>query len=111
MHMHEFHSVELELEVGNLESAVRVNPPMFTGHGVVILDFCNGLNPSTGKCRKVLMSDLNELPGSIFYDIGLVGLGYDPVKDDYKYIKMIHYCICGYDLVRSLRSEVNVYIV
>ncbi|PON91382.1 F-box domain containing protein [Trema orientale] len=109
----ELRSVDLD----NLDSAVLLNPPVNEGLGKDIVGHCHGLllvtnrdgdtaiwNPATRKHRKVPISDLKENPGK--FEIGVVGFGYDPVNDDYKFLRMIHYY--GRD-ISSFHSEVKVY--
>ncbi|PON91381.1 F-box domain containing protein [Trema orientale] len=110
---HELHSVDLDA----LDSAELLNPPVNEGLGKDIVGHSNGLlaltnkdldtaiwNPSTRKFIKVPSSDLKGNPGD--FEFGPVGFGYDPVNDDYKFFRMIHYF--GNN-IGSFHSEVNVY--
>ncbi|PON58760.1 F-box domain containing protein [Trema orientale] len=109
------HSVDLD----TLDSAVRLTPPINVGNEIKILGCCNGLvalanssgvmalwNPSTRKHKKVPVSDPNyEVPFGVF-DSEMVGFGYDPLNDDYKLLRVIHYIRIDSD---SFQSEVKVY--
>ncbi|PON58758.1 Kelch-type beta propeller [Trema orientale] len=61
-------------------------------------------NPATRKFMKVPISDLREHCGRS--EFGVVGFGYDPVDDDHKFLRMIHYY--GRD-GHLLNSQVKVY--
>ncbi|PON91358.1 F-box domain containing protein [Trema orientale] len=111
------HGELYSVDVDNLDSAaVLLNPPVNEGLGKDIVGHCNGLlvltnkdgdtaiwNPATRKHIKVPTSDLKKNPG--MFEFGMVGFGYDPVNDDYKLLRMIHYYLYGF----AARSEVKVY--
>ncbi|PON91357.1 F-box domain containing protein [Trema orientale] len=97
--------------------AVRLKPPINKARGMQILGRSNGLvalvnsegemalgNPSTRKYMKVPLSDLREDPGN--FEFGMLGFGYDPVNDDHKFLRMIHYFTRDSS---SFHSEVKVY--
>ncbi|XP_062088199.1 F-box protein CPR1-like [Humulus lupulus] len=113
------HSVDLD----TLDSPVRLVSPIYDGGEIEILGCCNGLlalefanggtviwNPSTRKYRKVPISGLIDLPfPDNLYEYGIVGFGYDPVNDDHKLARMVHYFKKDVRSVHLFHSEVKVY--
>ncbi|XP_062088200.1 F-box protein CPR1-like [Humulus lupulus] len=111
------------VDLDTLYSPVRLETPIYDGGKIEILGCCNGLlalefsnggtviwNPTTRKYRKVPISGLVDLPfPDNLYEYGIVGFGYDPVNDDHKLVRMVHYFEKDIRSVHSFHSEVKFY--
>jgi F-box interacting protein len=109
------------LDFDSLDNLVELDHPLKSEEfGTEVLGSCDGLlclyngeeeiaiwNPSTRKYRKLPVEEI-EFPDyftSCQYII--YGMGYDPVRDDYKVVRFIQFY--GQDVWDSFDSEVKVY--
>ncbi|KAJ0082331.1 hypothetical protein Patl1_09773 [Pistacia atlantica] len=92
------------VEFDTLDTPLDLNHPLYIGGGTEVIGSCNGLivlrnseqdlalyNPLTRKLRRLPVCEIGLpsdscSPGYVFY-----GFGHDPIKDDYKLLRMVQF--------------------
>ncbi|KAJ0016551.1 hypothetical protein Pint_09539 [Pistacia integerrima] len=113
------------VEFDTLDTPLDLNHPLYIGGGTEVIGSCNGLivlrnseqdlalyNPLTRKLRRLPVCEIGLpsdscSPGYVFY-----GFGHDPIKDDYKLLRMVQFKENDPDEIVSSSSfgyEVKVY--
>ncbi|KAJ0016552.1 hypothetical protein Pint_09538 [Pistacia integerrima] len=92
------------MEFDTLDTPLDLNHPLYIGGGTEVIGSSNGLivlrnseqdlalyNPSTRKLKRLPVCEIGLpsdscSPGYVFY-----GFGHDPIKDDYKLLRMVQF--------------------
>ncbi|KAJ0082324.1 hypothetical protein Patl1_09779 [Pistacia atlantica] len=92
------------VEFDTLDTPLDLNHPLYIGGGTEVIGSSNGLivfrnseqdfalyNPSTRKLKRLPVCEIGLpsdscSPGYVFY-----GFGHDPIKDDYKLLRMVQF--------------------